>query len=303
MNKILIISLLILCSCDRLYKSNELISQFENHLKLAFTLESGFSENSSFTTGNIIERPAGSWQNLISSDHYCLNYKIPVTNKEGILQIVEKLSEQDCPSLPTSNELISVEGIKKLKVKFSTDHIQGKSVRNGVYGITMSYLFKEKERIVNITLPNKLRSKDYIRANLAKYSSSGTYRQSKGVRITQANRQTLMTSLWFGDWDLKEREEIDFCEKKNDRCEITGSSNCGDCLYGWEYLVDYNCVGGGSKACSPVKCGEKGRPACPRGVLWSGKDIQELCFDDSPAGFCQDDLQVICGEDGVLICI
>lgn len=303
MNKVLFFILFILSSCNYLYKSSELVSNFENHLRLSFSLESQFFENSAFTDGEVIERPPGSWQNLISSEHYCLNYKVPISGREGILQLVDKGAENKCPALPTKKEIYSLSGVSKLKIRYATDNIQGKSVRNGIYGVSMSYSFDGSIRSLSITLPNKLRSREYIRSKLQKYASSGTYRQDKGVRLTEVNKQRFMDSLWFGDFNPKENIQVNFCERKNDKCEVVGSSNCGDCLYGWEYVVDYNCLGGSSKACSPVKCGEKGRPACPRGVIWSGRDMRELCFDDSPAGFCQDDLKVICGEDGVLICI
>ncbi|WP_372655774.1 hypothetical protein [Halobacteriovorax sp.] len=300
MNKVLITLLLIFSSCDSFYKQDERIIRFENILKLKLTFESNFNGNSKFMIGKNIERPAGSWQRLLTSDNFCLNYKIPLLKKNGVLQLVSTSKEGECPKLPSTKEIISIEGISNLKIKFTTDHIQGKSVRNGIYGINLNYDYNAKNRNLNIVLPNKERSKSYIKTKLIKYSSSGTYRQDKGVRITQDSMKKLRTSLWYGEWESK---EITFCERKNDQCEIVGNSNCDECLYGWDYLVDFNCSGGGSKACSPVECGKKGKPACVRGIQWSGRDMRELCFNDSPAGFCQDDLKTICGEDGVLICI
>ncbi len=300
MNKVLITLLLILSSCNFLYKDEERIQSFDNILKVKLTFENNFNGNSKFINGKVIERPAGSWQRLLTTENFCLNYKIPLSKKNGVLQLVSTLKDGSCPTLPTKKEVISIEGISNLKVKFSTDHIQGKPVRNGIFGISLSYKYNTKLRKLDITLPNKKRSQSYIKSQLVKYSSSGTYRLDKGVRITKDSMKRLRTSLWYGEWESK---EITFCERKNNQCEIIGNSNCDECLYGWDYLVDYNCSGGGSKACSPVECGQKGKPACVRGILWSGRDMRELCFDDSPAGFCQDDLRTICGEDGVLICI
>lgn len=300
MNKVLIIFLFILSSCHSLYKDEERIQRFDNFLKVKLTFESNFKDNPAFTNGKTIDRPAGSWQRLFTSENYCLNYKIPLSKKNGILQLVSVLENGECPTLPTKSEIASIEGISNLKMSFSTDHIQGKPVRNGIFGISLNYEFNSKVRKLDIVLPNRMRNKSYIKSQLVKYSSSGTYRLDKGVRVTRDSMKKIKTSLWYGEWESK---EITFCERKNDQCEIVGNSNCNECLYGWDYLVDYNCAGGGSKACSPVNCGEKGKPACVRGLLWSGKDMRELCFDDSPAGFCQDDLKTICGEDGVLICI
>lgn len=299
MNKLLLASLLFLISCNQFYKRDELLIKFENTLKVKFTLESNFGENKQYTTGDIVTRPPGSWQNLIYSRNFCLNYKIPAPEATGVLQIVHKNKDHSCPKLPTRKELSSIVGISNLRIKYITDHIKGKTVRNGVYGISIEYSFYETKRKVSLTLPNKLRGSSYIKSNLNKYSSSGTFRRDKGVRITEASRKQLRTSLW----PSSREGEVVFCEKKNSRCKIVGASTCHECLYGWEYLVDYSCDRGGSKACSPVQCGEKGHPACPRGVIWSGSNMSDLCFDDSPAGYCEEDLKVICGEDGVLICV
>lgn len=303
MNRVLIILLLFFTSCNFLYKKSEEIQNFENTLKSLLSFESNFFESKQYFDGEAIVRPPGSWQELISTENYCLNYKVPISRIEGVLQIVSKNESDKCPSLPTTNEIRSIKGISDFKIKFTTNHIQGKFIRNGHYGLVLSYTFDNKSRELKITLPNKLRSRTFITTKMKKYSSSGTYRMGKGVRVTKESTASLRSSMWFGEWDIKESSQINFCERKNNQCETYGHSICEECLYGWEYVVDYNCSGGGSKVCSPAKCGTKGRPACPRGIVWSGKSMRELCFDDSPAGFCQDDLRVICGEDNILICI
>ncbi|ATH09099.1 hypothetical protein BIY24_14445 [Halobacteriovorax marinus] len=298
----ILILTLITSSCEHyFYKDKEKVENFENFLKIKLSFEEDFKWNSSFVNGDPISRPVGSWQNLLESKSYCLNYRVPSPSNVGVLQVVRK-KEANCPVLPTNNEEMSLQNINDLKVKFTTDHIKGKSIRNAVFGFKLSFEYLKEKRELEFPLINRMRSGEFTQAKMTKYSSSGTYRMNKGLRVTRDLDKKMRSSMWPGDWDLKESNQILFCEKKNKDCKIQGESFCGECLYGWEYVVDYNCSGGGSKVCSPVKCGQKGRPACPRGIAWSGIDARELCFDDSPAGFCESDLRVICAEDGILVC-
>jgi hypothetical protein len=42
------------------------------------------------------------------------------------------------------------------------------------------------------------------------------------------------------------------------------------------------------------KCGRAGFPACIRGYVASKLDPNAFCINDSPVGFCQKGLRVVC---------
>jgi hypothetical protein len=117
-------------------------------------------------------------------------------------------------------------------------------------------------------------------------------------QFTPAKRESMGTNP-----DLKYKDgEATFCHRMNENCQEVISNQCDRCAYGWYEVVDYSCPGvGGSKICGPSRCGERGEPACVRG-LQHGVPPFDICSEGSNAGFCQKGLETICDENKILIC-
>ena len=90
------------------------------------------------------------------------------------------------------------------------------------------------------------------------------------------------------------------CFDINSKCEIIKSSICDECEFGSFEVAGGSCKEGGVRFCHPVSCGGKNMPACQRSKKISNED---LCYQDSPAGFCEAGLNTYCGSDGYLVCL
>lgn len=93
-----------------------------------------------------------------------------------------------------------------------------------------------------------------------------------------------------------------YCHKVDAKCADLYANQCDQCPFGFVEIVDYNCPQGSSKICRPLECGTKGNPACRVG---RGDDLlkRNLCYENSPYGFCQEGLSLFCDSDNILICL
>lgn len=95
---------------------------------------------------------------------------------------------------------------------------------------------------------------------------------------------------------LKDNE---ICEKVSDDCKVT-NPRCDNCKNSFFPIINSACKTNYSKVCGPNNCGTKGNPACIRGYAASKYDL-DYCINDSPIGFCEGDLRVMC-INNTLIC-
>jgi hypothetical protein len=56
------------------------------------------------------------------------------------------------------------------------------------------------------------------------------------------------------------------CHKVGDDCQSEGEYKCHLCRYGWFEVIRSNCKTKRDKYCGIDRCGQKGFPACVRGV-------------------------------------
>lgn len=102
---------------------------------------------------------------------------------------------------------------------------------------------------------------------------------------------------------LYENEPIEdgkICLKVNDDCSLA-INNCSSCKSTWYEVMNSKCPTKYSRVCGKSECGQKNSPACLRGVTTVGMDTYLYCVNDSPFGFCQKGLRVIC-INNTLVC-
>ena len=95
------------------------------------------------------------------------------------------------------------------------------------------------------------------------------------------------------------------CHKIDPTCRTEGEYSCDECRFGFfESVGNKRCLGGGVKFCNPNKCGEKGWPACLRGLQFStSSKLPVGCQEGSINGYCKKGLNTFCDSDGVLVCL
>jgi hypothetical protein len=90
------------------------------------------------------------------------------------------------------------------------------------------------------------------------------------------------------------------CKKVEDDCSVS-LDECNSCTGASYFLINSKCSHGYSRVCGIDHCGSRNEPACIRGVETSGIDMDFYCVNDSPVGFCNEGLRVIC-LNGTLYC-
>ncbi|OUR93493.1 hypothetical protein A9Q84_18645 [Halobacteriovorax marinus] len=299
----LIFILIFTTSCKQLFTDDELGLVFEKTLISSLSYESTFKINAAFPLGKTISRPVGVWQRLLETDNYCMDYRIPSKKKTGIITLVKKEANSICPALPIYEPFLSLDNISDFNFKLLNNFISGKKIRKATYGMSLTFLYKNEKRKIEITLVNMNRKIFKENHDFLKYQSFGTKYWKKGLRISRVKNRKIRTNPWLVQSLKKDSSgELNFCERVDRTCKVIGKNSCYECLAGWIPVVDFNCPNGGSKVCAPIDCGKKGMPACPRGTKWKGVEMLELCFDNSPAGFCEGELKTMCDDNKVLIC-
>ncbi|WP_127716472.1 hypothetical protein [Halobacteriovorax sp. HLS] len=295
--------LILLTSCHFTYTKSEKEVLFSSELIKQFSFEHIIDINKNYINKSSINRPVGTWVRLIETENICLDYRIASSTIDGELRLSEK--NQKCQDLPVGEYISDLSSIRNLKIDFKTDTVEGKKVRNANYGLTFSYDYIGEKKVYAIPMFNLKRSKYFDKVKYEKYDSYATHRWQKGLRINPEGRVKIRTSSWIGssknDYIHK---KINFCHRVDSSCNEVIENTCDECLNNWIEVVDYNCPTGSSKICAPLSCGQRGMPACPRGTFWKGiTTMVDLCFTDSPAGYCDEGLSTICDENKILTCI
>jgi hypothetical protein len=302
-NLIALTILLFISSCEFLYKESERKNLFIGHLKNSLSFEHEVEINENYFSKGLVDRPVGTWVRLVETEGRCVDYKIPSRVSEGELVISSK--ELKCDEMPVQNKIASLKNVSKLDLKFTTNIIKGKKIRNGNFGYSFSFKYLNEDVVVKVLAFNLIRSDYFDKVKFEKYDSHSTYRWQKGLRVHKEDRSRLRSAPWKGSTKNDFLHgKINFCYRVDNQCNVTLENHCNDCLNGWVDVVDVNCNNsGGSKVCAPLKCGKRGMPACPRGSFWKGIQMTDLCFNDSDAGYCEKGLKTICDENKILTCI
>jgi hypothetical protein len=285
-------------SCELLLKKEEAHSIFSSQLLKSFSFSSELTINKDLETKEVISRPVGTWLRLVRSEKFCLDYKVPTKKVDGVLSISK------CESLPVKKAISQIEGIRNFKFSLSNNFKSNKKIRNANYGLNLSYEFYGANKKINVLAFNLLRKDHFDAITYKKYESHAEYRWKKGLRISSDETISTRSTPWVGSGDNDYLHgKINFCYRVDSSCKEIQENICDECLNGWIEIVDFKCPGGSSKVCAPLECGDKGMPACPRGTHWKGVQLSDMCFNDSPAGYCKKGLKTICDENKILTCI
>lgn len=215
----------------------------------------------------------------------CLYYTVPFRDKKGELWFVEREKTENC--------LDVMDGEKVLKNIDRLELVSNDKKQPDVITIKISQLQKNYQYDFYFTHFKPLKSFSYAAplqpAGSLPFLRVGTLENSTSQKIGSINDN-------FANGTAKK------CHTVNENCETVGENLCHLCRYGWYEVVDYACPQGGSKFCGQSRCGEKGQPACPAGYLVHEIAPNEVCVDDSEAGFCQGELRPICNDQNILVC-
>lgn len=127
------------------------------------------------------------------------------------------------------------------------------------------------------------------------------YQNEKNIKLVFPKKPIKLTSniLESSESDNDLLSDYTICEQVDDECRII-MSNCIKCKNSFFPIVNSKCISNYSKMCGRINCGEIGEPACIRGFVTS-KVNSEYCINDSPVGFCNPGLRVICVNE-TLVC-
>lgn len=266
--------------------------------KLLETREVSFPLLDPFSLSKISD-PVGTWLLLFEvSSSYCLFYKTPLGETMGRLRL-NRTSDQGCSEAYDDGVILELSNIKDLHFKLPSRRersldkwkewkIEGKWKSNSFEWEFVMPLLK------TVSFKNESKDVKFSKIEFKKLSSSSLRTFTSNV-LSQ-------TQLKGKYQDRYSDGEVDFCHRFNSDCEVVQEFDCETCRYGWQEVVDYQCNGGYSKICGPNRCGQRGEPACPRGV--EHLEVKsEYCEENSKAGFCYPGLNTVCDENNVLICL
>lgn len=202
----------------------------------------------------------------------CLFFKAAEDNRPGVLKVVENINNISCEQLASEKEIAKITNIFNFKVDIDTNRLK---------------LFVD-EKLYEFILLNmgEFPNKKY-EAPIKKTFTPGVLYLSD-VKTAGAKKELI--------------KDDQFCYKVDDECSITKKNICNQCKNGWHEIIDSKCASTFSRKCGADKCGQKGESACIRGSATVGLDTNFYCINDSPFGFCQEGLRVMCVNE-VLVCI
>ncbi len=290
----LFLLLLLSASCEK--KNAEIIPE-DFFLKLLDSLASLKSIDKSYVNLGEIKEPQGipivildglfSDQEKNLNQRLCLYYQTPFRNKGGKLWFRYLETRFSCSDIENTD--FTLLDLDKLEIKFNQGY------KNDILIFTFEHHKMPQTFSIPLISLKKMRpftyaspiKKDAVSPNL--WIRLRTLKNPMDLRIGNINDSFILGSAKK-------------CRKINNKCEIVGEDLCDQCRFGWYEVVDYNCPQGGSRFCGQNNCGKKDEPACPAGAKIFDLENSELCFDESPAGFCQEDLQIVCSKDHILTC-
>jgi len=239
-----------------------------------------------------LSHPVGTWLWLMQIDSdYCLFYRTPLNERRPGMLRLNRRPEPGCREAFTENIIVELDEIQNLSF-VEISHRRRKLGPRQEWDIKgehggVAFIWKIFSPLVtneSVKAPKKL--------------SSFSSRTIKPIEAYLKPRK--------GEFKKRYSDgEVTFCHQVNESCESVTPFTCQSCRYGWYEVVDHDCPLGGSKICGPSRCGQRGEPACPRGLDHIKKKRSEIvvCEKGSTAGFCEEGLETHCDENQVLICL
>ncbi len=292
--RLYIIFILSLSSCFKKENLNDAII-FEDRVfeSLITTYNISFADASIVNSNQIISAPAGLWlliaEFISFSDRFqndqtlCVFYRVPMVDLGELLITKNKAGKCLGHIGSDDKKIATLRDINGLKVSFKDD-------KDNFFSIfSLSFFKSGKSKEVQFILGNINRDKNNL---LTIMPSVNFYKKSD-------KNYKMMGELQD---NYKEKTAI-ACHKVNKECSTTLDFKCDKCRYGWYEVVNVSCPQGGDKYCGQENCGEKGSPACARGFSYIKQKFKNVCFNDSPFGFCNQGLSPVCDDNSVLICM
>jgi hypothetical protein len=243
------------------------------------------SEQHEFYKNNeIILSPKDSWQSLFSVIYVdsdlsflkdCVFFKVP-GEETGILKIKTVSAKVDCEDYLLSPGDKDFSGIK-----------------------TLQYFISDSKLTVDISFKN------YKIEKWIGSFQSAFQKPTPKMAISSAEYKSPKLILLAPQSNIKDLNKKKFLKKEglchniNENCEQVSVQTCDECEEGW-YEVPNGCAIG-PKYCGRLNCGQKGLPACRRGVRWQRKQEEFDCRTDSSFAYCSKGLTVQC-DGGKAFC-
>lgn len=220
--------------------------------------------------GTSIKRPRGTWQHLFTISfldsgfnlqYDCVYYLVPNDETPGKIAIIFNQDNTVCENLVPDESSLFRENIYNLSYEVNLASDAKQHLKLSIDGDQLSFNF--------INLKNRTQNDRFFGMKITSMINT--------AKVKLVNKLTDGT-LCFG---------VD----KN--CEIKQKFRCNECQNSWHEVISTECSTQYNKVCGRDQCGKRGYPACIRGRASTGYNLS-YCINDSPIGFCDEGLRVLC---------
>ena len=202
----------------------------------------------------------------------CLFFKAAQDEEPGILKVVENVNNISCEKLASEKEVARIANIFNLKLDLVTNRLK---------------LFVDEKLY------------EFILLNMGEFPNR---KYEAPIKKTYTPGVLYLSNVKTAGVKKELIKNGEFCYQVDDDCSVIKKNTCNQCENGWHEIIDTKCPSKLSRKCGADKCGQKGESACIRGSATVGLDPNFYCINDSPFGFCQEGLRVMCVNE-VLVCI
>lgn len=240
-----------------------------------------------YANNEILIKPKGVWQTLFGVVYRdaslkvhkdCIYYRIP-GEEAGELKIKSLSEKSPCDSHIFESAEQTIKGIKALQFSVSSSFLN--------VSITNSNFETEKWDIPLFNVFEPPAPKPLM--------SSAEYRSPKMIFLTPYKGLELARPEKNIPLPVKTK-----CHDIGEDCKARGPSTCSSCAEGW-YEIPNGCPQG-PKFCGQHACGQKGQPACRRGMKYQRQEKTFSCRDDDSFAFCAKGFRLSC-EGSLAYCL
>lgn len=223
---------------------------------------------------SVIDAPKNSWQTLFALTYLtrdlkkqkdCIFYRVP-GDAAGILKIKQVPLNVNC------SKMIFEAGDREIP------EVRSLEFHTYPEGATLTFTLPEyRLEIWEIQLPSHAKKGPELLQSSAEYKSSPILMLAPTLALDKVPAPTPTEGL---------------CHDVDDLCQERSPSRCHECAEGW-YEIPNGCFQG-PKYCGRDRCGEKGMPACRRGMKYQKQEKKFECRTDPSFVYCSPGLMVQC---------
>jgi hypothetical protein len=275
--KSLILCFIFLLSCKQVVTTDEFYKKTSSRWNFATKIS---WENSHYKGLEKILSPKGTYQSIFeiefvdknfNKSYDCIQFYIPKKDFDGELSIVPNPKHEDCSKLITSQSYAKIKEIKNFGFEIDSDVLKLKVDEFRFEYKLLNFLKQIKPTLLDSSIIPSTLDGILIASNIS-YSKQNPLIKDGSI-----------------------------CYDIDDECNELLTNKCSDCKGGFFEVIASKCGVKRKRVCGVNKCGEKNQYACFRGYLASGIDPKNYCIADSPVGFCNENLKVVC-INNVLMC-